>query len=89
MELQETELEDQTHQIVEVLFTVHLLWLETFLETALGEAIVAGVKLEGRQVILNNVAIDVNACFQMVQFVVTRVPLEYLGADTFIGSEEP
>jgi len=40
-------------------------------------------------VVFDDVAVDVDTGLEVVQFVVTRVPLEDLGADAFVGGQEP
>jgi len=89
VELQEAQFEDQTHEAVEVEGVLHLLGLEALLEAALGQAVVARVQLEGRQAVLNQVAVDLDPGLQVVQLVLTRVPLEDFGADAFVGRQEP
>jgi hypothetical protein len=87
VELHEGELEDETHEVVEV-SGIESLWVEHLLEAAFGHTVVAAVELEGWTAVLDDVAVDVNAGFEMVQFVLPFVEFEYLGRDTFVGGHK-
>jgi len=65
VELHECQLENETHQVVEVI-GVESLRLKYLLKTTLRHAVVAGVELERRAAVLDDVAVDVDAGFEVV-----------------------
>jgi len=87
VEVHEGELEDETHEVVEV-SRIECLGVEDLVEAALGHAVVAGIQLEGWTAVLDDVAVDVDAGFEVVQFVFSAVELEDLGGDTLVSREE-
>ena len=89
MEIQETQFEHERHQILEFSLTWDLLRLQALVLATFGQPVVASVELEGRKCILHHVLVHLNPCLQVVQLVVTRVPLEYLCGNAFVRCQEP
>ena len=87
VEVHEGELEDETHEVVEVGLREGL-GVEHFVEAAFRHAVVAGVEVEGGTAVLDDVAVDVDAGLEVVEFVLARVELEDFGGDAFVGGEE-
>ena len=87
VEVHEGELEDEAHEAVEV-GGVERLGVEHLVEAALGHAVVAGVEVEGRAAVLDDVAVDVDAGLEVVEFVFAAVEFEDLGRDAFVGGHE-
>jgi len=87
VELHETEFEDETHQHVEV-GGVQGLRVEHLVEAALGHAVVAGVEVERRFAVLDDVAVDLDASLEVLEFVLAAVELEDLGGDAFVRGQE-
>jgi len=84
VELHECQLENETHQVVEVI-GVEDLRVKYLLETTLRHAVVARVELERRAAVLDDVAVDVDAGFEVVQFVLALVELEDFGRDALVS----
>jgi len=84
VELHECQLENETHQVVEVI-GVEDLRVKYLLETTLRHAVVAGVEVERRATVLDDVAVDVDAGFEMVKFVLALVELEDFGRDALVS----
>lgn len=89
VELQETELETERCQILKVYLMLYCLGLHALILATLGHPVVARVEEEAGQRILDQVFRDVDAGLQMLELVVTGVPLEYLGRNAFVCSQEP
>jgi len=87
VEVHEAEFEDEAHEHVEV-GGVERLRLEHLVEAALGHAVVAGVELEGGLAVLHDVAVDLDARLEVLQFVLAAVELEDLGRDAFVRGHE-
>jgi len=87
VEVHEGELEDQAHEVVEVVLRERV-GLEHLVEAALGHAVVARVEVEGRAAVLDDVAVDLDAGLEVVEFVLAAVELEDLGGDALVGGEE-
>jgi len=87
VEVHERELEDETHQVVEVVVGEGL-GPQDLVEAALGHAVVAGVELERRAAVFDDVAVDLDAGFEVVEFVLAAVELEDFGGDALVGGHE-
>jgi len=85
----EGEFEHEGSEVVEVCLVFDLLGLETLLEAAFAQAVVARVELEAGQRVLDDVFGHVDARLQVVEFVVACTPLEDLGRDAFVCGQEP
>jgi len=87
VELHERKLEDEAHKVVEV-SRVENLWVEHLIEAALRHTVIARVEIEGWTAVLDDVAVDVDTGFEVVQFVFSAVELEDLGGDALVCREE-
>jgi len=70
------------------LLTLHLLGVQTLLETTLGQSVVAGIELERGEGFFHYVSVDLDSGLQVVQLVVTSIPLKDFGTNPFVGGEE-